>query len=199
MIASRLLHVETLRIRTFALIISAMLIPVAVLGQDAPLSEQSERAAAVVPLTLPVITIEADSFNLFVDEEKAIFRGNVQASQGNTTFKSSQLTVHLDQVNTKASKKDGQTGPTENHLPPFELSAQTVSYEVESQLAVGQGNSSLKRGRELIMAELINYDMAKRIAYAIPDSGGRVLVRFYANPDTPLFPSETLAKSTAAE
>ncbi len=199
MLASRLLHVETLRIRTFALIISAMLIPVAVLGQDAPLSEQSERAAAVVPLTLPVITIEADSFNLFVDEEKAIFRGNVQASQGNTTFKSSQLTVHLDQVNTKASIKDGQTGPTENHLPPFELSAQTVSYEVESQLAVGQGNSSLKRGRELIMAELINYDMAKRIAYAIPDSGGRVLVRFYANPDMPLFPSETLAKSTAAE
>ncbi len=203
MVASRFLNVETLRIRTFALIFSAVLVPLAVLGQATPPLEPSvnhaESSLVMMSPSVPVITIEADSFNLYVDEEKAVFRGNVNASQGNTTFRTSQLTVHLDQVNTKAAKNDGQAGSQENRVPPYELSARTLTYELDSRLAVGKGDSLLKRGRELILAELINYDMAKRVAYAIPDSGGRVMVRFYSNPDMPLFPSQSLAKSTAAE
>jgi lipopolysaccharide transport protein LptA len=188
-----------LRIRTFALIFSASLIPLTVLGQDTqPPKHSLSEHFTVAPVT-PVITIEADSFNLFVDQEKAIFRGNVNASQGNHTFRTSQLTMHLDQVDTKHNDDGTGANSETTAAPSFELSARNLTYELSTQMAVGRGDSLLRRGRELISAELINYDMSKRVAYAIPDKGGRVLVRFFSNPDMPLFPSRTLAKAAAAE
>lgn len=173
-------------------LITATLAPVNTHGEDARTS------TGLVPST-PVITIEADSFNLFVLEEKAVFRGNVNASQGNHTFRSGQLTVHLDQVDTqRARQSDGEEGAGANSSA-FELSARTLRYDIESDIVVGQGDSQLRRGEELIAAEVINYDFLRRVAYAVPDEGGRVKVRFFSNPERPLFPSRTLARSTAAE
>ena len=140
--------------------------------------------------SLPVISIEADSFDFLVDQEKAIFRGDVNASQGNATFRTSQLTVHLDQIRSSTQRKSDSSAKTKSEdSEQFELSAATLFYELEKNLVVGKGNSRLQRGRELILADVIHYDMAKRVAYARPDANGRVFVRFFSNPDKPLFPS----------
>ena len=132
-------------------------------------------------------------------EEKAVFRGNVNASQGNHTFRSGQLTVHLDQIDTQRARQNegGESGQRAN--PPFELSAQNLLYDIEADVVIGRGDSELRRGQELIAAELINYDFIRRVAYAIPDAGGRVKVRFYSNPDRPIFPGSAQSEPSAAE
>ena len=149
---------------------------------------QTDIATEPVRDELPAIFIEADSFDFLVDQEKAIFRGNVNASQGNATFRTSQLTVHVDQIrNSGQRKSDSETATQTGHSETFELSAETLFYELEQNLVVGRGDSRLERGQELILADVIHYDMAKRVAYARPDADGRVFVRFYSNPDKPLF------------
>lgn len=173
-------------------LIASSLFPSEALGEAAPTPPD------LAPST-PVITIEADSFNLFVLEEKAVFRGNVNASQGNHTFRSSQLTVHLDQVDTERTRQDNSGPGKGTQSPAFELSAHTLRYDIEADIVVGQGDSQLRRGEELIAAEIINYDFLRRVAYAVPDEGGRVQVRFYSNPERPLFPSRTFIRSSAAE
>ena len=164
----------------------------------APAKEKVAPAQELDSGMTPVITIEANSFDLFVDAEKVVFRGDVNASQGNHTFRTSQLTVHLDQVNTKSGstvQEDGSAaGPND---VPFELSAAHLYYQ--DHVVTGSGDSRLRRGRELILAEVIHYDVLERIAFARPDDNGRVFVRFFSNPDMPLFPTKPLPRVAAAE
>ena len=104
------------------------------------------------PSQLPPIQVEADSFRVLVKENKAVWRGNVIATQGNFRFKASRLTIHLDQV---ANHDPDETGSAQasSSRPFFELSARELSYDLDTDQIVGAGDSELRRGTELIRAD----------------------------------------------
>jgi lipopolysaccharide transport protein LptA len=151
--------------------------------------------------TAPYITVEADYFELNVAEGKAYFRGNVEVTQRNSTFHSSQLTLRLEQITSRITeaKSGDKSSDNDSSADPqnYELSANTLTYDISQDMINGHGNSELKRGNELIRADEISYAVVKRIAYARPTDSGRVRVQFIANPDMPLFPAG-LGTATAA-
>ncbi len=167
-----------------------MLIPT-LLGTLVTLTANADGLSAANPTAPTPIIVEADTFELHIDEEKAIWRGNVSASQGNYTFRTSQLILHLDQM--KGASSDSGTSSAAHNNPArfYELSARKLRYDVAKGTMVGAGDSELRRGSELIRAEKIAYQVNTRVAHALPAANGRVLVRFEANPDMPVFPGVT--------
>ncbi len=159
--------------------------------------EQTRSETASAPLRQPIV-VEADSFVLLVEAEKAIWRGNVTASQGNYTFRSTQLTLHLDQIDSASSAPGHAQTNSSDPSFGYELSARTVSYNVETATIIGDGDSELRRGHELIKADQIQYNVDEKRAYAIPTKDGRVKVKFLSNPDKPVFPSSFAGVSATA-
>ena len=147
----------------------------------------SSARSAHEPAALPPIFVEADQFKVFFDQEKAVWRGNVEATQGNYTFHASSLTVHMDQVQTTDGASGSGQSSTSATGPGFELQADTLSYDIDTDRIVAHGNSELRRGVELIRAEKIIYQVADRLATAQPQANGRVQVQFFSNPNKPLF------------
>ena len=137
---------------------------------------------------LPVIVVEADRFEVNFATERAVWSGNVQASQGQYTFSTSSLTLRLEQLqsNQRSQTAGSETKSNQNN---FELSANALSYDLSGGRIVGQGNSELRRGMERIRAERIIYDVDEGLATAQPAANGRVSVQFVSNPDQPLFPT----------
>ena len=146
------------------------------------------------------ILVEADSFELRMDEEKAVWRGAVSASQGNYTFRSSQLTLHLDQIAREPqATSNSQQDTAPRQLSHYELSAATLTYDLQDSIIIGSGGSELRRGKELIRAEQIRYHVRRRVAHAVPGAGGRVQVQFFANPEMPIFPGARRTTVSAGE
>ena len=145
-------------------------------------ARSSQESAALSP-----IFVEADQFKVFFDQEKAVWRGNVEATQGNYTFHASSLTVHMDQVQTTDGTSGSGQSSTSAPGPGFELQADALSYDIDTDRIVAHGNSELRRGVELIRAEKIIYQVAERLAIAQPQANGRVQVQFFSNPNKPLF------------
>jgi lipopolysaccharide transport protein LptA len=154
----------------------------------APFDAQAD--TTIEPRELPVIVVEADRFEVNFATERAVWSGNVHASQGQYTFRTSSLTLRLEQI--KSNQRSESAGSeTESNPNNFELSAKALSYDLSGGRIVGQGNSELRRGMERIRAEQIIYDVEERLATAQPAANGRVLVQFISNPDQPLFPGGT--------
>ena len=147
----------------------------------------------------PYITVEADYFELNAADEKAYFRGNVEATQGNSTFHSSQLTLRLEQITSHHSRDGTSSGNSApNGQQNYEHGANALNYDISQDMINGSGDSELRRGNELIRADEISYAVAQRIAYARPTEAGRVRVPFDANPGMPMFP-EGLVGARAAD
>ena len=140
-------------------------------------------------VSFSAIKVTADYFELAFDSDTATFRGNVFATQANYTFRTEALTLHLDQL-----KGDSQAGKQSNNTSSesdvkYELSANTVNYNLEDGLINGIGDSQLKRGQELIKADRISYSVERRVAFAEPKDGQQVTVQFVQNPELPVFPT----------
>ena len=145
---------------------------------------------------LPPIFVEADRFEVDLAAEKAIWRGNVEATQGNYTFRAASLVVHMDQLeNGDGNKTNGSDQKQDK--PAFELIAEVVSYDLDQGQIVGRGNSELRRGVEMIRADQITYSVAERLAVAKPTANGRVQVQFVSNPTQPLFPTAGALSATS--
>ena len=137
---------------------------------------------------LQPIQVEADDFRVLVNENKAVWRGNVIATQGNFRFRASRLTIHLDQI-ADGSQESGAGSATARPKPRYELSARRLSYDVDADQVSGIGSCELRRGMESIHAERIVFDVDDQIAHAHPSADGRVRVEFMPNPEKPVFPS----------
>ncbi|MEM9621382.1 MAG: LptA/OstA family protein [Pseudomonadota bacterium] len=157
-------------------------------------------SAAETPLTVQPINIEADRFTVYLADEKAIWQGDVVASQGNYTFRTSVLTLHLEQFADEASSAAADNGPDANNArPPFSLTARSVKYDLDQGTVSGQGNSELRRGEEVLRADRITYQVADQVAYGVPEAHGRVSVKFYGNPKRPVIPGSLGIASRGAE
>ncbi len=142
-------------------------------------------------LHLPIM-VEADEFEIRMDVEHAMWRGNVVAQQGNYTFRAGSLSVSLEQVGTSPQRTDAGEGGTSLQAG-YTLSAERLSYDVGNGTITGEGNSEIRRGQESIRAERITYFVDQRKALALPEPNGRVFVQFYSNPQSPIFPGSGLA------
>ena len=156
--------------------------------------------AAHAEADAPPITVEADQFSVYLADEKAVWRGNVTATQGNYTFRTSQLTVHLDDLVTREDNQAESNPETseQQQEAAIELSADRVTYDIDRDEIQGLGNSELRRGIEYIRADNIVYEVGTRIARAQPDAGGRVRVQFLSAPGQPLFPRGPLTAAAGA-
>ena len=149
-------------------------------------------------LTLIPIEIEADQFTVRFDEDIAVWTGNVKAKQGRYTFNTEVLTINLDQVNRNAPPAAEPASPSPQHTQGsthtplannFEMSANSLTYNLENDTIIGSGNSEIRRGREVISADSISYAISAKTASALPGEDGRVYVQFYSNPENPVFGS----------
>ena len=152
------------------------------------------------PPGLAPILVEADHFELNFASEQAIWRGNVTATQGNYTFRTSSLTLHMEQINS-SSAQNSAVGAEDTHTNTsrYQLAAKNVSYDLEQGQIIGQGDCELRRGEESIRAEHIVYQVDNQMAFARPQANGRVQVQFYSNPQAPLFPTANLLSAVAGE
>ncbi len=149
--------------------------------------------SAVGPEGIP-ITVEADSLIIRLDQEKAVWKGNVRATQGNYTFRSSQLTVFFDQIETSTGARPrNETSGEEDLTHGYQLSADHLTYDLGGRRITARGNSELRRGFEAILADRIVYQVAERRAYALPSKNGRVQVRFFGKPGQGLFAGGAVA------
>ena len=157
----------------------------------AAVDEHSDHTNGVI---LIPIAIEADEFTVKFEEDIAVWTGNVKAKQGRYTFNTEVLTINLDQVNRDAQPagpapannqtQNGQQTPLAHN---FELSARSLTYNLENDTIIGSGDSELRRGNEVISAESISYAISAKTASALPEEDGRVYVQFYSNPENPIF------------
>jgi lipopolysaccharide transport protein LptA len=137
--------------------------------------------ADVVPVAAPIL-VEADAFHVDLQTEQAIWRGNVEATQGNTTFKAGSLTLRLEQLqaqNGTAAERQKTDGAPQD---AYQLSADRVTYDLEAGQISGSGNSELRRGMELIRAQDIVYQVDQQKVQARPAANGRVQVQFFSAP-----------------
>ena len=143
-----------------------------------------------MPRVPPTIVVEADSFELRVDEEIAVWRGAVVARQGSHLFRTSTLTMQLDQLLSDSDDSEQSDNASDNEagLPAdYELSAASVSYDLATNVIAADGDCMLRRGAEFIAADRIRFAVDERVAYALPGEGGRVSVQFYGSAGMPLF------------
>ena len=150
--------------------------------------------ATPAPALPTPITIEADQFEVQYAQDKAIWTGDVSATQGNYTFRTSVLTIRLDQIGDPVTQ-EGESAEDEEgskSRPAVNLTARKLSYDLEQALIIGAGDSELRRGEEIIRADRITYDVQARTAYAVPGDNGRVYVRFISNLNKPVLPGTAL-------
>ena len=160
--------------------------------QRAVVLVQGELSMSEVP-AIPTIIVLADTFELRLHEERAIWRGNVTATQGGSTFRASQLTLRLDQLTQNNGQSgSGQQAPTV--AAPVELQANQLTYDKDSHSVHASGNTLLRRGHEIIQSERLQYALDTRIAYAHAEPGDQVKVRFYNTGATGLFGALTAAE-----
>ncbi|MCR9258312.1 MAG: hypothetical protein NXH95_01210 [Pseudomonadaceae bacterium] len=112
--------------------------------------------ADVVNVRTPIL-VEADTFHVDLQTEQAIWQGNVEATQGSTTFRAGSLTLHLEQLKAQSGTVSSQPAPGRNLQDAYQLSADQVTYDLEAGQISGNGNSELRRGMESIRAEVIIY------------------------------------------
>jgi len=144
------------------------------------------------------ILVEADHFQMDLNSERAMWRGDVTAIQGNSTFRAASLTLYMDQLQGASASNTARTDNTTSATNGYELSAEKLTYDLDQGRIVGHGKCELRRGVELIRAERIVYEIAEQIAIATPSVNGRVQVHFLSNSEKPLFPANGAAP-TAAE
>ncbi len=134
------------------------------------------------------ILVEADAFHVDLQTEQAIWQGNVQATQGRTTFRAGSLTLNLEQLGAQAGVSAAPRDAAEAPQDAYQLSADRLSYDLEAGQISGSGNSELRRGLELIRAEDIVYQVEQQRVQARPAANGRVQVQFFSAPGQTLFP-----------
>ncbi|MEE8244994.1 MAG: LptA/OstA family protein [Pseudomonadales bacterium] len=143
-----------------------------------------ETQAAPFVVDVPM-EVEADRFELFMDEQIAVWSGNVVATQQGNTFKSAQFTLRL----VPSDERDAALGATSDSNAPagsraFQLQAGRLSYHRDH--VVGSGGCVISRGTQSIVADEISLDLRTQTLVAKPRDDGRVYVRLLLAADLPV-------------
>ncbi len=141
--------------RFAVLSICFFLLPVTVLSQTVGLDADKP------------VEIAADSLEVQQKQNKAIFRGNVEAVQGNVRMRSDTMTVHYTQKASGSSSATGQgverieaTGNVYFASPRETAKSNVAVYQVNRKLIQMTGNVVLTRDKNVLKGSKLVYNLA---------------------------------------
>lgn len=192
----------------------------------APVAAQAQKKTATPGFgtaSKEPIQIDADRLEVFSKEQRAIYSGNVVATQGDTTIKSAQMIVFYDRQNTP-----GQPAPAASaaNATPGDAEGGTALRRVEAkggvtviskdQVATGNegvfdrasnkiiltGNVALSQGENVTKGEKLVYDTETGVAVVesgASAAGGRVRGVFVPGEDKAAGPGKPGVKPAPAQ
>lgn len=187
-----------MRLPSFALLAFALALPMhgIVYAATKPNSAQSGFGTS----SKEPIQIDADSLDVFDQEQRAVYKGNVIVKQGETTMKAAKVTVYYDRRGGQAMSAAAAAAPADgdnNNTTLKKVDAEGgVTILSRDQVATGDrgiydrttdivtltGNVTLSKGENVTRGQRLVYNVGTGIATMEAGSaGGRVSSSFTPN------------------
>ena len=126
------------------------------------------------------IEIQADRFEMLLDERRTTYTGNVVATQGSRAIAGKELVVRFNEDNEivamRASGEPARLTDAEDGTP-ISLAGAALDYDFDASVVSARGGSVLSRGGDTISAQKIVYDLEAERARAVGDGPRRVTLR----------------------
>ena len=130
--------------------------------------------------TAQPIEIQADQFEMLLDERKTTYTGNVVATQGGRTITGHELLVRFNEDNEilamRANGEPARLADAENGTP-ISLAGATLDYDFDESMVRAESGGVLSRGGDSVSAPKIVYDLDSESARAVGDDTHRVTLR----------------------
>ena len=123
------------------------------------------------------IEIQADQFEMLLEERTTTYTGDVVATQGSRSITGSRLVVRLNEDNEimamRASGEPAMLTDTGDGAP-ISLAGAALDYDFDESVVRADGGGVLSRGGDTIAAREITYDLEDERARAVGDETHRV-------------------------
>ena len=133
------------------------------------------------------IEIQADQFEMLLEERMTTYTGNVVATQGKRAITGSELVVRFNEDNEimemRASGEPARLTDAENGTP-ISLSGAALHYDFEESVVRAACGGVLSRGGDSVAAQHIVYDLEAERARAEGNDGHRVNLRLAPRTDS---------------
>ena len=132
------------------------------------------------------IEIQADQFEMLLEERTTTYTGNVVATQGSRSIAGRELVVRLNDDNEimamRASGEPARLTDAENGTP-VSLTGEALDYDFDESVVRAAGGGILNRGEDTITAQNIAYDLDADRARAVGSDAQRVTLRLAPRSD----------------
>lgn len=126
------------------------------------------------------IAIQADQFEMLLEERTTTYTGNVVATQGSRSIAGSKLVVRLNEDNEimamRASGEPARLTDASDDAP-VSLAGAALDYDFDESVVRAAGGGVLSRDGDTIAAREITYDLEDERARAVGDETHRVTLR----------------------
>ncbi len=125
------------------------------------------------------INIEALQFEMLLAERKAVYTGDVEATQGDYTINADELVVFFDEDNKiTVMQATGTPAALTDQIrqPSLLIAGDELDYLFVESIVRANGNGILKQGEDFVRAETIVYDLEAQTARAASGRNERVRV-----------------------
>ncbi|MDE0064346.1 MAG: lipopolysaccharide transport periplasmic protein LptA [Gammaproteobacteria bacterium] len=123
------------------------------------------------------IEIQADQFEMLLEERMTTYTGNVVATQGSRAITGRELVVRFNEDNEilamRASGEPARLTDAEEEAP-ISLAGALLDYDFDESVVRAEGGGVLSRGGDTIAARRIVYDLKAENARAVGDDTHRV-------------------------
>ncbi len=123
------------------------------------------------------IEIQADSFEMLLDERKTTYTGNVVATQGSRAIAGREVVVRFNEDNEIVAMRasgDPATLTDAESGTPISLAGSALDYDFDASLVRAEGGGVLSRGGDTVAAPEIVYDLEVARARAVGNDAQRV-------------------------
>ena len=132
-------------------------------------------AASALP-----IEIQADQFEMLLEERTTTYTGNVVATQGSRSISGRELVVRLNDDNEimamRARGEPARLTDADNGTS-ISLAGAALDYDFDQSVVRAEGGGVLSRGGDTVTAQKIVYDLEAERARAVGNDGHRVNLR----------------------
>ena len=126
------------------------------------------------------IAIQADQFEMLLEERTTTYTGNVVATQGSRSITGNRLVVRLNEDNEiMAMRASGEPARLTDARGdgPISLAGAALDYDFDESVVRAEGDGVLSRDGDTIAAREITYDLEDARARAVGDETHRVTLK----------------------
>ena len=126
------------------------------------------------------IAIQADQFEMLLEERTTTYTGNVVATQGSRSITGNRLVVRLNEDNEiMAMRASGEPARLTDARDdgPISLAGAALDYDFDESVVRAEGDGVLSRDGDTIAAREITYDLEDARARAVGDETHRVTLK----------------------